>query len=142
MGWLQKPDVGSADFITNLAFTSLLHQIVADHAPDIAEYQAKAKAQPVGSLYVVDGRARPSEGFLSQQDVLGVFRVRDGIIDRGSYQPNPKYAPYTPDGFFQLHDTLKEKLIAEMVRRCLALGPNQSAAGDGQKQAASERPSR
>jgi len=45
------------DFIPGPRFTTFLQNMVAQHAPDVPEYQAQAAAQRDGWLYIVDGRS-------------------------------------------------------------------------------------
>ena len=100
------------DFIPGPRFTTFLQNMVAQHAPDVPEYQAQAAAQRDGWLYIVDGRSHARAPIAAEEDVLGAFNVRAGTIVRDSYRRNPHYALLTADGFLALHETLKAKLLA------------------------------
>ncbi len=108
--------IAPKDFVRNRVFADFLHRVVADHAPKLIEYQAQAKKQHEGWVYVIDGRTPAPKGLIPARDILGAFAVRDGVITPDSYVRNDQYFLYTQDGFFQLHVVLKSKLMEELLR--------------------------
>lgn len=103
------------DFVRNRVFADLLHRVVADHAPELIEYQAQAKKQREGWVYVIDGRTPAPKGLIPARDILGAFAVREGAITPNSYVRNDQHFLYTQDGFFQLHEVLKSKLMEKIL---------------------------
>lgn len=106
---------GPKDFVPNRAFVDFLHRVVAEHAAELVEYQAQAKKQHEGWVYVIDGRTATPKGLIPARDILGAFAVRDGVITPDSYLQNDQYVLYTQDGFFRLHEVLKSKLMEELL---------------------------
>ena len=103
------------DLIPNPTFLVVLHRIIAEHAPEIREYQAEAKEEGTGWLYVVDGRTTAPDGVIHRQDILGAFAVRGGTIHADSYKPNDRYLLFTEEGFLRLHEVLGSKLGEELL---------------------------
>jgi hypothetical protein len=76
----------------------VLHRIIAEHAPEIREYQAEAARVRTGWLYVIDGRKLAPDGVAHQEDILGALAVEDGTIVAQSYTPNDAYRVFMADG--------------------------------------------
>jgi hypothetical protein len=106
---------GPENFAANPAFKTFLHASIAKHAPDLPEYQHQAQDLQNGWLYLVDGRAGNSDEFVSPQDVIGAFFVRNGAMKSDWYRRNSRHRLYTSAGFFQLSETLASKIVADLI---------------------------
>ena len=104
-------------FAENPAFRTLLDEVIGRHAPDDPAIEEEARWLGSGYVYVIDGRTPDPGGRVPPEDVVGAFQVREGVVVREPYLPNPRHRLLGENGFFRLSDTLHQRLLEEIVRR-------------------------
>jgi hypothetical protein len=122
IGWvIVPPDTDEPDlpslFNPNDSFVHFIHRVIAEHAPRIPELIEAASVQPDGWLVIADKRTvyNPGESPLIE-DVIGVFKVLDGVILSESYARNPDHKILNKVGeFVQLGETLQVCLQEELA---------------------------
>ena len=120
---LKRSDEGGAltpsNFAANTSFKNCFHDVIARYAPEHPDLRAEAQRLGSGRVYVIDGRTPTPQGDVPPIDIVGSFRVQDGIVQSGSYERNPNHLLFTADGFFQLDAALHERLLAELTTLCV-----------------------
>jgi hypothetical protein len=111
--------ITEANFQPNEHFLQLLHNVIAAEAPKLPDFQAEAKRQGAGWIYVIDARTPTPAGEVPPHDIIGAFEVRDGIAVQSSYQPNSNHQLFSSHGIFQLERSLHDKLM-ERLMKCAA----------------------
>jgi hypothetical protein len=104
-------------FVRNSLFVELMHRVIAREAPKLKSFQAQAKKQNNGWLYVIDQRNRNPEGDVSSEDVIGAFEIKDGKAVMDSYAANKDHRILSERGFFDLGAELYELLLEELRLR-------------------------
>lgn len=108
-------------FRRNSVFKSVLHQVIADVTPELPDAQEEARRQQEGSLLIIDARVADPNGAVAPEDILGGFRVENGLIVKGSYQMNDNHLFVTDKGLFRLqpaiHDALLQRLETYPTRK-------------------------
>jgi hypothetical protein len=104
-------------FAPNSLFLDLLHAFIAERAPAVRDYQLQAQQQHDRPMYIIDGRASGETEVIAPADIFGVFVVRGGVIQRDSYRRNHQHSLFTEQGFFRLHDVLKDHFMRELLAR-------------------------
>lgn len=107
------PDV----FAPSRDFPAFLHSFIARRAPEQPEFQAAARRQGNGWLYVVDQRTPTPDGQVPTEDIVGAFELHDGTVEPGSYQPNLNHTLLSWHGWFQLGPTLNQLLLQDLIER-------------------------
>lgn len=115
IGLLASPeaDVRPDTLLVNGSLRNLIQELAAaDRPPGLL---AAAKRQGDGYVAVIDARAIDPMGEVPSADVLGVYRVKEGVVV--GYDPNEHYALLTEAGLFRLTPSLrlalKERVLAE-----------------------------
>jgi hypothetical protein len=119
MGVLVKPiepgqPIPPEAFAINTVFWEYVHEVVRKHGPELATVQAAAQEIGDGWVDIVDHRTEAPHDEAPTHDIIGEFRVRDGVIDGESYRPNREYIPLTHRGFLQPGEELAAALLAEL----------------------------
>jgi hypothetical protein len=123
IGWVivppgtDEPDLPSL-FNPNGRFVHFIHRVIAEHAPRIHDLIEAASVQPDGWLVIADKRTVYDPGTTPQvEDVIGVFKVFNGVILAESYARNPDHKILNKVGdFVQLGEALQACLLEELAR--------------------------
>ena len=107
-------DLNPVQFKPNREFIDFLHHVIVKYAPTIPDFQAEAKRQVDGWVYIIDGRVDNPEGNVGREDILGGFQVQSGEVIPASYLANPDHLLVSKRGLFQIEPLLEEKLLEEM----------------------------
>lgn len=103
-------------FKPNKNFKDFVQTVIANHALENSELQAAALEQQAGWLYIIDNRvADLDQEETSQEDILGVFEIKEGKIVTNSYQANENYLIFGNNGLMQLPDSLHKALINALL---------------------------
>jgi hypothetical protein len=106
------PDV----FSRNRVFVDFMHDVIARNAPDDPSFQAAAHRQHDGYIYIIDQRTPQPAGTVPPEDIVGAFKVVNGVADRESYWRNPKHVILSSsNGFFNLGPHLQQTLLEELT---------------------------
>ncbi len=105
------------DIWINPAFVDFLHQVIATYAPSLPDFQAAARRQHDGWIYIIDARTPAPQGDVPPEDVMGGFEVRGSQFVPDSYTGNPRRQIISERGLFRLPDALQDCLIWELKRR-------------------------
>ncbi|HUK83542.1 MAG TPA: hypothetical protein VLZ12_13025 [Verrucomicrobiae bacterium] len=121
VGVLQKPireggKLEPSNFARNSIFVNFLHRFIAERAPLDPEIQNAAGRQSTGHVYIIDARTFGPDQKVPPEDVIGRFRVEEGTIVTGSYEPNPGHVILSNSGFFKLSPTMMRGLREDLVR--------------------------
>jgi hypothetical protein len=108
-----------ANFLERQQFMQFLHEFVARELPGRPRLQQESRKQQEGWVSWVDDRALDDHSRTEPgvEDVIGRFRVHGGLIEPGSYQPNPGYRLLTQRGLFRLDFATRERLRQEIIAR-------------------------
>ena len=101
-------------FTANSNFRELLHELIAREAVNDPGLKKEAKRIKDGYVFVIDARTPTPWGEVPPHDIIGRFRVDNKKITEGGYQPNNNHMLVSPEGLFQLHPALEEKLMEEI----------------------------
>ena len=101
-------------FRRNSIFKNVLHQVIADIIPELPDAQEEARRQHEGSLLVIDARVADPQGAVAPEDILGGFRVENGLIVKGSYQMNDSHIFITDKGLFRLQPAIHDALLRRL----------------------------
>lgn len=104
-------------FTPNPHFVAFMQDLIAAHGPALVACRNAARAQGSGWLYVIDERTPTPGDAVPPEDILGCFRVADGEIVAGSYQPNPNHRLVTARGITHPPAELRVRLAGEIARR-------------------------
>jgi hypothetical protein len=96
------------EFEPNREFLLLMHQVIAESAPQLTVFQQRSKGRDEGFLYVVDLRTAKPREFVPPEDLIGALRIENGEIVE--YSPNANHQLLTERGWFRLFPELKEAL--------------------------------
>jgi hypothetical protein len=115
---LEKGDsITDANFRPNRRFLDLLHDVIATEAPTLPDFQAEARRQHTGWIYVIDARTPTPAGEVPPYDIIGAFEVINGTVVQQSYQPNDNHRLFSSDGIFKLEPRLHEKLMERLMKQ-------------------------
>jgi hypothetical protein len=106
--------ITEANFRANQRFVAVLHQVLATEVPTLPEFQAEARRQDSGWVYVLDARSPTPAGEVPPYDILGAFEVRDGAIVPHSYQANAKHRLFSSKGLFRLDARIHQRLLERL----------------------------
>jgi hypothetical protein len=111
-------DITDDNFVVNPVFVKLLHEVIAEYAPQLKVTQHQAQQQVNGWLYMIDFR-RPNSERLDPlenmlEDIIGAFEVCDSKILPGSYQPMETHKIISHRGLFKIEQELYEHLIKKI----------------------------
>jgi hypothetical protein len=90
----------------NPAFVEFLHRFIAEDAPASGELQEAAEKQGSGVLSIIDQRTPTPESDIPVHDIIGSFRIEDGVIRKDGYRRNPDHVILSDAGLFQLSPSL------------------------------------
>lgn len=108
------PDV----FSCNSVFVDFMHEVIARRFPDDLDFQAAARQQDEGYVYIIDKRTPDPGGTVPLEDIIGAFKVVGGVADAASYWRNPDYEIFSSShGFFNLGGNLHKLLLDEVMTR-------------------------
>jgi hypothetical protein len=107
--------IAPENFARNPAFVHFLHKVIKAYAPTLPAFQNSARSQHEGFVIIIDGRTPTPQGQVPPEDIIGLFQVKDGIVDPTSYNPNENHKLLTTKGFFQLESSLLECLLNEIA---------------------------
>jgi len=106
------------DIVTpNSVFTKFLAFVIARYGPEQPALVEEARRIGEGHVALVDQRTPTPWGPVPPEDILGVFRVKDGKVVPGSYTASPNHRLLTSNGFFRLDSKLMECLQRELAAR-------------------------
>jgi hypothetical protein len=106
------PDV----FSRNRVFVDFMHDVIARNAPDDPSFQAAARRQGDGYIYIIDQRTPDPAGTVPPEDIIGAFKVIGGAADPASYWQNPNHVILSSsNGFFNLGPNLQNALLEELT---------------------------
>jgi hypothetical protein len=106
------PDV----FSRNRVFVDFMHDVLARRALDDLSFQAAARQQGEGYVYIIDQRTPDPGGTVPLEDIVGAFKVVGGVADPASYWRNPHHVILSPShGFFNLGAHLQKVLLEELM---------------------------
>ncbi len=100
----------------NRVFVDFMHRVIAQYAPTLPDFQAGARHQHEGWLYILDARTPTPQGEVPPEDILGAFEVRQGRVVPGSYQPSSKHQIVSERGLVRLSSELRDCLLFELDR--------------------------
>lgn len=109
-------DLSPANFAENPVFKSLYFDVVSRLALEDPGIHAEARQYGKHYVYVMDSRTPTPDGAVPAEDIIGCFEVRDGSVVRDPFIPSSKYRLFGKHGFFTLSDTLRHRLLEEVVR--------------------------
>lgn len=104
-------EVEADNLVVNPEFVTLLHRVIATHAPTDPSFQRAAREQGEGWIYVIDRRTPTPGGHVPAEDIIGSFEVREGVATTDSYQPFKSHRLLSERGLFQLDRFLHPKLM-------------------------------
>jgi hypothetical protein len=106
------PDV----FSRNRLFVDFMHDVVARNAPKDPGFQSAARQQRNGYIYIIDQRTPDPGGNVPPEDIIGAFKVVNGVADPESYSGNRKHAILSSsNAFFNLGPHLQRVLVDELM---------------------------
>jgi hypothetical protein len=106
-------------FSRNRVFVDFMHDVIARNAPDDPSFQAAARRQQDGYIYIIDQRTPDPAGTVPPEDIVGAFKIVNGLADRESYWRNPKHVILSSsNGFFNLGPNLQKGLLEELAACC------------------------
>jgi hypothetical protein len=114
--------ITDANFRPNRYFVELLHDIVATETLTLPDFQAAARRQHTGWVYVLDLRTPTPAGEVPPHDIIGAFEVRDGAVVEDSYQPSANHRRFSSEGIFKLDERLNR--ILRSRRRLTSQAPS------------------
>lgn len=69
-------------------------------------------------LHINDERNPPPWGRIAYpEDIIGSVEIKDGVIQKGTYQPMPAHRLMTRHGIFKLSDTLTNLVVNEAKKK-------------------------
>jgi hypothetical protein len=89
-------------FSRNSVFVEFMHEVIARHAPKDSAFQAEARRQGNGWIYIIDQRTPDPGGTVPSEDIIGGFQIANGKVISESYQRNSKHRIFSSKGFFNL----------------------------------------
>lgn len=104
-------DISPDNFARNPVFVEFMHKIIADFGETFTGLKEAAQRQREGIICIIDGRTPTPQGPVPPEDIIGIFKITNGLIIRGSYMPNPNHLILSEKGFFQLHPEIKDFLL-------------------------------
>jgi hypothetical protein len=105
------PDV----FSRNVVFVEFMHEVIARHAAKDPAFQAEARRQGNGWIYIIDERRPDPAGTVPPEDIVGSFQIANGKVIPESYQSNSKHLIFSSKGFFDLGPNLNGVLLDEVL---------------------------
>jgi hypothetical protein len=109
-------DSSEASFRPNRTFVDFLHQVIASAGPADLSLRSAAKAEQNGCVYIIDLRTPEGpQGRAPPEDIVGAFKVENGVMVEGSYWTNAKHKVFTQDGLVRLPPSLHATLIAALM---------------------------
>jgi hypothetical protein len=108
---LITPDI----FARNRVFVEFMHEVIARHAPNDPGFQAEARRQGNGWIYVIDQRTPDPAGTVPPEDIIGAFQIANGKVIPESYQRNSNHVIFSSKGFFDLGANLNGALLNEVL---------------------------
>jgi hypothetical protein len=108
-------------FSRNQAFVDFMHEVIARHAPKDPAFQAEARRQSNGWVYVIDQRTPDPAGTVPPEDIIGSFQIVNGKVTSESYQCNFTHVLFSSKGFFDLGANLNGALLDEVLA-CYSVG--------------------
>ena len=116
-GFLIGPDLSEANFRPNRVFIDFMHQFIASAGPSDSSLRSAARAQRDGYVYVIDLRTPEGpQGRVPPEDIVGGFKVEEGILVVGGYWANPAHKVYTKNGLVRLPPSLHSALIVALKK--------------------------
>ena len=113
----QANDISPDNFARNPVFVEFMHKIIADFGETFTGLKEAAKNQQEGIICIIDGRTPTPQGPVPPEDIIGIFKVTNGLIIKGSYMPNPNHLILSEKGFFQLHPEINDFLLAKIKEK-------------------------
>lgn len=102
------------DFKPNSKAVDFLHELVSKLGILDENIIEAAKKQKEGWVYIIDGRTPTPQGDVPNEDIIGAFEVKKGIIIKNSYQKFEKHKLLNEKGIFGLNKFLTVALIHEI----------------------------
>jgi hypothetical protein len=120
IGSLRKrtPDGGSLapdNIAINRDFVALLHRVIAAHAPTDPAFANAAREQGEGWMYVIDRRTPTPGGDVPAEDIIASFKIANGAVVEGSYEPFASHRLVTERGMFRLDRFMQPKLMEALM---------------------------
>ncbi|MDP7180410.1 MAG: hypothetical protein QF824_04025 [Candidatus Woesearchaeota archaeon] len=109
-----EPKVSHENFVANKEFKDFMHSIISKEIFNSPTLKEQAKKQKEGQVYIIDARTKDPKGNVPPYDIVGVVKVEGGKLVSGSYQQNNNHALVSPEGIFQLPESLEKKLVEEV----------------------------
>jgi hypothetical protein len=112
LGFISGEMLNLEYFRPNKVFKDFVQSVIACEAPKDDGIVAAALEQQEGWLYIIDNRvADLDQKEISPGDILGAFKITDGLIVVNSYKPNENYSLFGDNGLMQLPTSLHVALI-------------------------------
>lgn len=115
--------VESGEIKINATFREFLHEAIAVLAP--LELASAAREAGNGRVVYIDDRA-PEDAAPELEDIIGWFKVREGVVLAGAYQPNPEHKLHSTRGWSAAISRFREAMVRELATRCAAPPPAES----------------
>jgi hypothetical protein len=110
----QGPDSLTPEtFQQNNPFIQFLASVIGKHANACPGLIAETERQQNGFVYILDKRTPTPDDAVPPEDILGGVEIHNGQMLR--FHGSPNYRILTNQGFMQLDDWLKDRLIEELV---------------------------
>jgi hypothetical protein len=99
----------------NAVFAAFRHGVISTRGPSDPGLRAAAAAQRDGWVYVVDLRTPGGpQGQVPSEDIIGGFKVEEGIIVVDSYVANERHRVSTSPGLVRLPPSLRTAFVEEL----------------------------
>lgn len=114
-GSVEDPeDVSPDTFMPSDSFIEALQTLIARCGPEDQQLIDGATTQGEGLLYVVDGRHPSDDSNIPPENILGAFKVEEGLIVADSYEANPNHLLLTDQGMCVPPGTLAKSFVESL----------------------------
>jgi hypothetical protein len=102
-----REEISPDNFKEHPTFVEFLHSICVDVLdPALLQYAARCRETAIA---LIDERTSDVNGAVPSEDILGVYHVENGTIEK--YSPNPNYRLVSAAGSFKLTSWLRQRLV-------------------------------
>ena len=104
--------IDPAQFRPNPVFQQFTSWVLAQHAHLAPGFEAAAKAQRTGYIYIIDARTATPQGAVPPEDIIGGVEIENGVAVR--YHGSKNHQLLTSRGWMRLHPWMHAKLLEEL----------------------------
>lgn len=99
-------------FQQNTQFLQFMAFVISKHCSACPGLMAETQRQQNGYVYILDKRTPTPDDAVPPEDIIGGVEIQDGQMIR--YHGSPNYQLITSNGFMQLDDWIKDRVVEEL----------------------------